>query len=194
MCRVTLLLCIWWTIWLSNDTGPVHRLFVHIRPSEFSTSDAGSLEHDPFYDASQSLLAWLEENTRAIPDIVSIQAAVRARSPALHPSCRRDTDEVTVGMRGSTMKDAVPFQKKKLCLKGTTSHGRFMHFRTQARAAFGGTNNNAIQPSRTGNLVVPRADFKTTSNSAEMSKWRDRRQPAIQLRTTLQSRSSRTQQ
>ena len=77
----------------------VHRLLVHVRrcaalclcrdvfsmvrwtPSEFNTSDAGSRKYDPFCDASQSVLAQLEENTRALPDIVSHQTAVWTRPP-----------------------------------------------------------------------------------------------------------------
>ena len=72
------------------------------------------------YDASQPALARLEENTRAIPNIVSLspyssQDSFTSLGAALHPSCRRDTDDtddVMVGMHDSTMHGAVPFPKR----------------------------------------------------------------------------------
>ena len=52
-------------------------------PSEFNTSDAGSRKYDPFDDASQSVLARLEENACAMPNVVP--ASVR-QSGRLAPS------------------------------------------------------------------------------------------------------------
>ena len=151
--------------------------------SEFDTSDAGSRKYDPFYDASQSVLARLEESTRAVPNIVSpgpVHQSVR-RAPSIIYS--RDTDDVMVGMHDSTKYGAVPSPRKMVCLMRTASHGRVMCLRTKASAASGGTNHKChFQPSRTRNLVAPCSDFKT--NPAAVPNLRGRRPPPIHSRST----------
>ena len=114
----------------------------------FNTSNAGSQKYDPFYDASQSVLTSLKEkhtrNSRPRISPGSSQGPFTGRCAALHPSCRGDTDDVIVSMHCSTMNGAVPFPRKRLCLKGTAGHGRVMCLRTKSNAAIGGTNNYAI--------------------------------------------------
>ena len=82
----------------------VHHLLVYIRPlrcrdvfatvrwipSGFNTSDAGSRKNDPFYDASQSVLARLEEKCRRTakhrPSPYSSQDSFASQDAALSPS------------------------------------------------------------------------------------------------------------
>ena len=144
----------------------VHHLLVHVRrvaalclyrggfatvrwiPSEFNTSYAGSRKCDPFYDAGRSVLARLEEkhtrDTKHRMSSGSSQDPFTSQRAPLHPSCRRDTDDAIVVIHDSTMNDAVPFQKKKLCLQEKASHGRVMCLRTKASAENCGTKTNAI--------------------------------------------------
>ena len=89
-------------------------------PSEFNTSDAGSRKYDPFDDASQSVLARLEENACAMPNVVpSIRPPVRAPRSIHHAVVIDDTEMmVWSGMHDSTVHDAVLFPMKEVMFEG----------------------------------------------------------------------------
>ena len=158
-----------------------------------SRADAGSRKYDPFYDAGKSVLATLEENIRAVPDISpdGSQDPSTSQCSVLHPPCRRDTDDASFVMHDSTtLKDS--FRKKKLCLKSTASHCGAS--RRERVLQLEGRTIMPSQPSRTRNLVAPRAVFKTSLNHGAMTKRRDRRQTPVSSRAKLKSRTSWTQQ